>query len=159
MAEGRIKLTDEVKAFIVQQLACFDTPTQVAGQVKEEFGVEVSPQLVQAYDPTKHAGKGLSEKWRVEFWKAREAFKSDIDSLPIASRSYRLRRLQKMADRAEQMRNLPLAAQLLEQAAKEVGEAFSNKHKHELTGKDGKPIEMAVRTVKRVIVDPENPEG
>ncbi len=31
-------LTDDVKAFIVQALACFDTPSQVVDAVKEEGG-------------------------------------------------------------------------------------------------------------------------
>ena len=35
MAEG--KLTDEVKTYIVQALACFDAPTVVAKAVKDEF--------------------------------------------------------------------------------------------------------------------------
>jgi hypothetical protein len=31
-------LTDEVKVFIVQALACFDSPSQVAQAVKDQFG-------------------------------------------------------------------------------------------------------------------------
>lgn len=46
-------LNGEVKAFIVQALACFDTPSQVAEQVKKEFGLEVSRQQVESHDPTK----------------------------------------------------------------------------------------------------------
>ena len=45
-----------------------------------------------------------------------------------------------MAEKAEGMHNLPLAAQLLEQAAKECGDAYSNRHKHEHMGKDGKDL-------------------
>ncbi len=39
--------------------------------------------------------------------------------------------------------NMPLAAQLLEQAAKESGGAYTNKHQHELTGKDRKDLPAA----------------
>lgn len=35
-------LNDDQKLFIVQALACFDTPTQVIEAVKQEFGVEVA---------------------------------------------------------------------------------------------------------------------
>ena len=45
-------LSPEVKAFIVQALACFDTPTQIASQVKQEFGLDISIQQVSSYDPT-----------------------------------------------------------------------------------------------------------
>ena len=40
----RTELPDEVKAFVVQALACFDTPSEVAKAVKEEFGLVVSRQ-------------------------------------------------------------------------------------------------------------------
>lgn len=35
------KLSEAEKRFIVQALACYDTPTQVVGAVKEEFGTGV----------------------------------------------------------------------------------------------------------------------
>lgn len=56
-------LSPEVKAFIVQALACFDTPTQVVEQVKQEFNLTVSIQQVSSYDPTKAIGKNLGQKW------------------------------------------------------------------------------------------------
>ena len=40
-------LKSEVKSFIVQALACFDTPSQVAEAVKNEFGVVLSRQQVE----------------------------------------------------------------------------------------------------------------
>lgn len=45
-------LNDSVKQFIVQALACYDTPQQVSDTVKEEFGQEVPRQQVALYDPT-----------------------------------------------------------------------------------------------------------
>ncbi|WP_244135862.1 DUF2280 domain-containing protein [Burkholderia vietnamiensis] len=49
-------LPDAIKVFIVQALACFDTISRTAKAVREEFGVEVSPQQCERYDPTKRAG-------------------------------------------------------------------------------------------------------
>ncbi|MDU2882953.1 MAG: DUF2280 domain-containing protein, partial [Enterobacter sp.] len=37
-------LKGEVKAFIVQPLACFDTPSQVVELVKKEFGLSITRQ-------------------------------------------------------------------------------------------------------------------
>ncbi|KQT52260.1 DUF2280 domain-containing protein [Aureimonas sp. Leaf427] len=142
MAKG--KLTDEVRTHIVQGLACFDSPSVVAASVKKEFDVTVSPQAVEAYDPTKRAGRNLSEKWRTLFEAARTSFVEDTARIGISHRAVRLRALQRMAEKAEDMRNLALAAQLLEQAAKEMGEAYSNRHRLEHTGKNGGPIEHAV---------------
>ena len=46
-------LKEPVKIFIVQSLACRDTPQEVADAVKQEFGIEIGRQQVAAYDPTK----------------------------------------------------------------------------------------------------------
>ena len=135
MAKG--KLTDEVRTFIVQSLACFDTPSVVALAVKREFDVDVSKQNVEGYDPTKRAGRNLSEKWSTLFEVARKSFLEDTAKIGIAHRAVRLRALQRLAEKAEEMRNLSLAAQLLEQAAKEVGEAYTNRQRHEHTNPDG----------------------
>ena len=48
------RLKPEQKLFIVQRLACFDTPTMVAKAVREEYQVELSRQVVEGYDPTKY---------------------------------------------------------------------------------------------------------
>lgn len=119
-------LKDDVKRFIVQALACHDTPQQVSEAVKEEFGLAVPRQQVALYDPTKHAGRNLSAKWRAVFEATRENFKAQTGEIPIAQRAYRLRKMAQIAAKAEQMRNLPLVLQILEQAAKETGDAYVN---------------------------------
>ena len=142
---ARTDLRDEHRRFIVEALACFDTPSQVVEAVKEEFGLKVSRQMVEAYDPTKNAGRNLSKKWRDHFEATREAFKANQESIPIANKGYRLRALNRMAQKAEGMRNYALAAQLHEQAAKECGDAYTNRR--ELTGKGGKDLPAAQVTV------------
>lgn len=120
-------LRDEVKLFIVQALACFDTPTQVAKAVKEEFGLDVLRQQVAAYDPNCYVGRNLSAKWRTIFEDTRAKFREDTAAIPIASRAYRLRALARMAQQAESMRNIALAVAVIEQAAKEVGDMYVNR--------------------------------
>jgi len=120
-------LRSEVKAFIVQALACFDTPSQVVESVKKEFGIEVSRQQCESHDPTKFAGRGLGAKWVELFHDARKRFREETSDIPIANRAYRLRTLGRMAERAESLKNMALTAQLLEQAAKEVGDVYVNR--------------------------------
>jgi hypothetical protein len=120
-------LKNEVKSFIVQALACFDTPSQVVETVKNEYGVVVSRQQVETHDPTKSAGKGLAVKWATLFHDTRKRFREETAEIPIANRAYRLRGLGRMAEKAENMRNLALTAQLYEQAAKEVGDVYVNR--------------------------------
>lgn len=123
-------LKEEVKLYIVQCLACYDTPSQVADSVKEEFGIEIPRPNIQAYDPTKSQGKNLSVGYVDIFNATRQAFLDDIKNIPIASQSFRLRSLQRMHDYALSRKNFVLAKEILEQAAKEVGGSFTNKLQH-----------------------------
>ncbi|EIV9530870.1 DUF2280 domain-containing protein [Klebsiella pneumoniae] len=134
-------LKGEVKAFIVQSLACFDTPSQVVESVKKEFGLSITRQQVESHDPTKANGRGLAQKWADMFNATRERFQNEISDIPIANKAYRLRVLDRMATRAEGMKNLALTAEIIEQAAKECGDAYTNKHKFEHSGPNGGAIQ------------------
>lgn len=127
-------LTDDVKAYIVVALACFDDQKQVIKDVKEKFGVTVYQQQVGAYDPATVAGARMSKKLKKLFEDSRAKFLTDTTAIPIANAAVRLRMLQRLATTAEQRGNAAMVAQLLEQAAKEVGGAFTNKQKVEATG-------------------------
>ncbi|KLV66303.1 DUF2280 domain-containing protein [Citrobacter sp. MGH106] len=135
-------LSTEVKAFIVQSLACFEPPTKVIELVKQEFGVEVSRQQVSQYSPGNAMAANLSKKWVELFHSTRERFQSEISNIPIANKAYRLRVLDRMMGNAEKMRNIALAAEIIEQAAKECGDAYSNKHKFEHSGPNGGAMEV-----------------
>ncbi|PAQ64368.1 hypothetical protein BIU79_18930 [Klebsiella pneumoniae] len=134
-------LKPEVRAFIVQELACFDTPSQIVESVQKEFKVQVTRQQVASHDPTKVAGKGLAQKWVELFNRTRDRFLNEISDIPIANKAYRLRVLDRMATRAEGMKNLALTAEIIEQAAKECGDAYTNKHKFEHSGPNGGAIQ------------------
>lgn len=124
-------LKPEVRAFIIQELACFDTPSQIVESVQKEFKVQVTRQQVASHDPTKAAGKGLAKKWVDLFNVTRDRFLNEISDIPIANKAYRLRVLNRMAVNAESMKNYGMTAQLLEQAAKDVGDVYTNKQKVE----------------------------
>ena len=138
-------LKDEVKLAIVQALACFDTPSQVVDQVKQEFGLALARQQVAGYDPTKPSGKKLSKKLLEVFQATRQKFLDDVSTIPISNQSYRLRVLQRNLERADQRGNAAMVSTLLEQAAKELGGAFTNRR--ELTGKNGQPLAVATSNV------------
>lgn len=134
-------LKPEIKAFIVQSVACFDTPSQVVESVLKEFGVQITRQQVEQNDPTKISGKGMAQKWVDLFNRTRDRFLNEISDIPIANKAYRLRVLDRMAARAEGMKNLALTAEIIEQAAKECGDAYTNKHKFEHSGPNGGAIQ------------------
>jgi hypothetical protein len=137
MAQGG-KLNAEQKLYAVQRLACFDSPSAIAKDFRKDLGIDITPQSIENYDPTKSAGKGLGDKFRTIFEETRKAFLEDTASVGISHRAVRLRTLQRMADMAENKGNMVLVASLLEQAAKEMGNAFTNRR--EVSGPDGGPI-------------------
>ena len=120
-------LSDEVKRFVVQALACFDTPSQVSESVKEEFGLALPRQQCELYDPTRRAGRGLSRKWRALFEETRAAWQSSAAMVPIANRVHRLRVLDRLVNKLESKKNYTAAAQILEQAAKEMGGMYERR--------------------------------
>ncbi|WP_447777053.1 DUF2280 domain-containing protein [Pseudomonas chlororaphis] len=120
-------LNNEIKSFIVQSLACFDSPSQVASAVKEQFGVTVSRQQVETHDPTRKSSKGLAKRWVTLFNDTRDSFRSEMVKEPIANRAVRLRALGRMLEEAEESGNLVMAMKLLEQAARECGDMNTNR--------------------------------
>ncbi|HEP0971036.1 DUF2280 domain-containing protein [Klebsiella pneumoniae] len=134
-------LKPEVKAAIVQMLACYDTLSIVVDAIQKDYGIKVTPQQVESHDPTKVSGKGLAKKWVDLFNHTRDRFLNEISDIPIANKAYRLRVLDRMATRAEGMKNLALTAEIIEQAAKECGDAYTNKHKFEHSGPNGGAIQ------------------
>lgn len=141
-------LTEDTKITLVQALACYDTPSQAAEAVAQAHGVKIGRDQAIKYDPTKPAGKNLSKKLRDIFHQTRKSFLEDVSTIPVAQLSYRLRILQRNIERAESRGNAAMVATLLEQAAKEMGGAFTNRR--ELTGADGAPLAPTPTTIQLV---------
>ncbi|KPX57085.1 DUF2280 domain-containing protein [Pseudomonas syringae pv. tagetis] len=148
-------LSSEVKAFIVQALACFDTPSQVAEAVKREFNIEVSRQQVESHDPTKRCSKTLAKRWVDMFHDARERFRHQTIDIPIANRAYRLRAMGRIIEKAESMKNLSLALQVLEQAAKETGDAYVNRRVEPDKSLDDEIKRLNIQKLQRELEDPD----
>ena len=136
-------LKEPVKIFIVQSLACRDTPQEVADAVKQEFGIQIERQQVAAYDPTKVRGKDLSKKFVDLFHKTRADFDAGLIDIPIANKHYRLKQYQKQLERNS--KNVVMSLKILEQAAKDVGGQFTNRQ--EITGPDGGPIQQETKNL------------
>lgn len=123
------KLSEEQKLFIVSQLACFERAPDIRAAVKERYGIDVNLVQIGTYDPNTVSGSRMSEKLKTIYLETREQFRANITDIPIANKAVRLRELQRLADNAA--KNPVLRASILEQAAKEVGDAYTNKQKVE----------------------------
>lgn len=132
-------LKEPVKIFIIQSLACRDTPQEVADLVKQEFDLIIDRSQVALYDPTKRRGKNLSKKYVQLFEKTREDFDAGLIDIPIANKFYRLKEIQKMYD--DSGKNKVAKQKLLKLAHQETdGRTIRQEH----TGKDGADLEIKI---------------
>lgn len=142
-------LKEPVKIFIVQALACRDTPQEVTELVKQEFNVEISRSQCQSYDPTKYSGRNLSKKFVQLFHETRQKFDDGLIDIPIANKYYRLKNYQQQLERNK--RNTVMALKILRQAAEDTGGVYTNKQTIDNTSSDGS---MKPTLIERVIIDP-----
>lgn len=148
-------LQNDVKAFIVQALACFDTPSQVVEAVQKEYGVSITRQQVETHDPTKTSGKCLAKRWVTLFHDTRKRFREQTAEIPIANRAFRLRAMNRFVEKAETMKNIGLAMQILEQAAKEMGDAFVNRRVEPDKSLDDEIKRLNIQKLQRELEDPD----
>lgn len=149
-------LKEPVKIFIVQSLACFETPQQVADAVKQRFGIEIERQQCENYDPTKYSGRNLSKKLKDLFEKTRKDFKTNIEDIPVANKAFHFKELQKMYDnwgKNKVMRqNVLKQAQGLLQSGKSAGPSgISEKEQIEIEMK-----RLELEKLKREVNPPES---
>ena len=130
-------LKEPVKIFIVQALACRDTPQEVAELVKQEFGIITDRMQCASYDPTKAAGRNLSKKFKDLFKETRKKFDEGLVDIPIANKYYRMKQYDKLLINTK---NTVTKLKIMEQAAKDSGGLYTNQTKTEHTGKDGAPL-------------------
>jgi hypothetical protein len=125
-------LRDSERREIVQRLACFESPPEVAEWASEAFEKDVTRNQVHHYDPTR--SDETAEKWEKLFQETRKAFLNDLDAIPLSHRAVRLRELTDLYEQAKDDDQVEAAARMLKQAAKEVGEKFTNRSEVEHEG-------------------------
>ncbi len=139
-ANKQNKLNAHSRAFIVQQVACYATPKETAELVKEEFGIDITPQNVEGYDHTKYAGRKCSKQWKKLFEETRAAFLEHCEAhIPEVNKAVRLRGLSQAARMYKIKGNYIGMAAMFERIAKEIGGSYTNRR--ELTGKKGGPVQ------------------
>lgn len=119
-------LSEDARRFIVESLAAFTRVNNLIADVKELFGVDVSRQRLQHYNPTTIAGRKLRAELIELFHASRFEYLSQIENVGIASQRYRIEMLQRVADKAEERGALALVMKAAEQAAMEMGGRYSS---------------------------------
>lgn len=135
------RLKKAEKVFIVRSLAQFMTPTEVVRDIKEKFGIDVTPQQVEYYDPTKVAGANLPQEFIDLFNEARKEYiDQPIHNIEGANDIVQLKILSDLL--VNKKSNVVSAIKLIDQMQKIVKGHYEKKI--EITGKDGEPLQTTV---------------
>ncbi len=133
----RLRLSKDVQRRIVIMLACYCKNPEIIQAIKDDFSVEITRQNVNHYNP-EHTDE-VAEEWKDLFETARENYNENISSIPIAQLAWRLRERQKMYDEA---RSPQLKSELLTEAARDAGGAYTNKK--QITGEGGGAVQISI---------------
>jgi hypothetical protein len=147
-------LTEEQKAFVVRELACYRSPQEVADLVNQEFGIAVTREQMRNYHPesahNSQASK-VAEKWRVLFETTRAAFKTGAADEALTIKAYRARELGELYRRAKKKNLLPLAADLLGKAELWFGGGGGGEVDEGAASSPGETPEQAERYLSQAI--------
>lgn len=135
------KITPQAKADIMRWLAQGQKYEQILKGLEARHGITVVRQALEYYNPASPKSKRLSKHLREIYETARQLYLSDLTAIPESHKAVRVRMLAEMANDSMTRKNYRVAADLLEQIAKETGNVFSNRH--EVTGPKGQPIQHA----------------
>lgn len=120
------KLTKQMQIFVVQQLAMFERPNEVRKLLSENFGVEIALPSILNYDIS---NPKLAKNWKELFQKTRNDFIEKVNDIAIANKAFRLRELNTLyhTQKQSKLQNPVEMRSILEQGAKESGDAYTNK--------------------------------
>ena len=94
----RTKLTEAQKDYVIRRLAAYDTPTEIARDLEDRFGIEVSRQSIEQYDPTRV--EDCSRQSADLFFQVREDLRGDRADVPVNRTRAEERRRERLMLRA-----------------------------------------------------------
>jgi hypothetical protein len=143
------KLTEQQRIYLVRRLAAFDKPRAIARDFAREFGVTVSPQLVESYHPGRAAGRRLAPRWKQLFAQARAAFLDSTTETGAMHEAVRVHWREGIAHDAWDAGLFKAASDVLDAIAKDIGGAFDNRKKPERFGTRAQPAPATINLYGR----------
>lgn len=132
------RLKKAEKIFIVRSLAQFMPPSEVVRDIKEKFNVDVSPQQVEYYDPTKAASADLAQEFIDLFNEARKEYLAQpLHNIEGANDIVQLKILSDLL--VSKKGNVVMSIKLIDQIQKIMKGHYEKKI--EITGADGTPLQ------------------
>jgi len=142
-SEAVPKLSEDAKHYVVTSLAMWRGPTEILRVLAEDYGTPISAPGLWHYDPR---NPECPKRWRDLHATTRAAFVANVSEIAIANPAWRLKERERLyrhvAEKANP--NVPLATEILDQAARDAGGAFGNRLRVEESGPNGGPIEHSV---------------
>jgi hypothetical protein len=124
------RLTDQQRIYVVRRLAAYDKPGEIAKSLAQEFGVTISINAIEGYNPGLSAGRNLAQRWRDLFAQAREAYLESTAEIGVAHKAVRIRLREGYAHRAFEEGQFKAASDILDAIARDVGDAFDKRKTH-----------------------------
>ena len=144
------RLKKAEKIFIVRSLAQFIPISEVVRDIKEKFNLDVSPQQVEYYDPTKVAGADLAQEFVDLFNDARKEYLAQPLHNIIGAND--IVQLQILSDLLVSKKgNVVMSIKLIDQIQKIMKGHYEKKI--EITGKDGGPIQQETKSTHQFTPD------
>lgn len=84
----------------MRALAEYAQIAPLAQEIEKTFNFKMSAQAIEKYDASRVAGKNLSAPLRKLFWETRKTFLENVEQIPIANASVRLKMLQDQYEKA-----------------------------------------------------------
>jgi hypothetical protein len=106
------RLTAKQKIYIVERLAIYDEPAEIAYGLKAIFGIEITPRSVAEYLPGMARGKRLSEPLKALFWQIRKSYVLTHDKVYTLDIATRLLLLERAANEAGAARRHGIADEI-----------------------------------------------
>lgn len=152
-------LSNEHKAYIVEQLACYESTSDIIDSLNEKFDIQTDHAQISYYNPDAvFGGRRLAKKWRYLFNETRDKFLEGATQIPIAHKQYRLRELQKNYYKLLRRDDIRGANAVLEQAAKEMGEAYTAKGVLESVADNGGSVNFYQQINQKIVQSNKNNE-
>ena len=128
MSKRTWKLSKNQKAYIVVRIACYDSLGAIKKSLKEDFGIEITTQSLERYNPTCAAGRACSEQWATLFYETRRKLVEGRADIGVAHKMVRIRWLDQMVHRKMTDGKTREARALLKQAAEELNQMAEQRH-------------------------------
>jgi hypothetical protein len=148
-ARQRARLTHEQKVYVVKRLAAYDAPIAIVRGLKEEFGIAVSADMLQHYDPELAYSRTLAQRWKDLFREARAAY---LDSTAGIGASYRLVRIHWRGEMVQETWGAGqhrIANEILDSVTKEARAGAGNRHERGYFGLRAIPLTATINIIRK----------